>query len=54
MLTAGLRLDALVEHDWTVHPRFPWLVETAPHEWRQTQGRPRIPLTFTLLAGQPA
>jgi len=26
----GLRIDVLTEHDWTVHQRFPWLVESTP------------------------
>ena len=50
VLDHGLRVDVLVEHDWTVWQRFPWLVETAPHRWETPPGRPRVPLTFTLLA----
>ena len=50
----GLRIVKLVEHDWTVWPRFPWLVETAHHRWEPPPNRPRIPLTFTLLADRPA
>ena len=40
----------LTEHDWTVWPRFPWLIETADHRWETPPDRPRIPLTFTLVA----
>ncbi len=50
VLDRGLRLERLTEHDWTVWPRFPWLVQTAKGRWEQEAGRPRIPLTFTLLA----
>jgi SAM-dependent methyltransferase len=59
LLERGLRLDALVEHDWTVHQQFPWLVELEPEHsvgghserrWAIPPGRPRIPLTYTLLA----
>lgn len=46
----GLRVVSLVEHDWTVWPRFSWLVETDDHRWRIPPDRPRVPLTFTLLA----
>ena len=50
LLDRGMRLLRLEEHDWTVHPRFPWLVETAPGLWGCAPGRPRMPLTFTILA----
>lgn len=46
----GLRIVSLTEHDWTVYRRFPWLVETVRHRWETPPGRPRIPLTFTLIA----
>ena len=50
----GLRLEWLVEHDWTVWPQFPWLVQTAEGTWRAPAGRPRLPLSFSLLATRPA
>lgn len=50
VLGNGLRIDRLTEHDWTVWPRFPWLVETAHHRWEPAPGTPRVPLTFTLVA----
>lgn len=53
VLEVGLQLDELTEHDWTIWPRFPWLVETADHRWEAPAGRPRVPLTFTLLASRP-
>jgi SAM-dependent methyltransferase len=46
----GLRLDRLVEHDWTVWPQFPWLVETTEGTWSAPPGRPRFPLSFSILA----
>lgn len=49
----GLRVDRLTEHDWTVLPRFPWLVQTGDHRWETPPGKPRVPLTFTLLASRP-
>lgn len=50
VLKAGLRLDLLNEHDWTVYPRFPWLVESSDGRWHTPPGHPRVPLSFTLLA----
>ena len=53
LLAHGLQLDSLVEHDWTVWPRFPWLVSHDKHHWTSPPGMPRVPLTFTLLAHKP-
>ncbi len=50
LIDRGMRIDRLTEHDWTVHQRFPWLVERAPHQWAAPPGRPRLPLTFTVVA----
>jgi phthiocerol/phenolphthiocerol synthesis type-I polyketide synthase E len=49
----GLRIERLVEHDWTVLPRFPWLVPSPDGNWTSPPGTPRLPLTFTLLASRP-
>lgn len=49
----GLVIDALTEHDWTLWPRFPWLVER-DGEWHVPADRPRLPLSFTLLASRPS
>ena len=46
----GLVLDSLTEHDWTVFQQFPWLVENSSGQFVAPEGRPRIPLTFTVLA----
>ncbi|MFI5047639.1 MAG: class I SAM-dependent methyltransferase [Acidimicrobiia bacterium] len=64
LIRHGLRLEWLEEHDWTVFPRFPWLVERpAPtkvggprteRRWETPPGAPRIPLTFSLLASRPS
>jgi hypothetical protein len=54
LLRNGLRLEWLTEHDWTVWPRFPWLVETDDRKWVAPPGMPRAPLTFSLLASRPA
>ena len=53
LIAHGLQIDSLVEHDWTVWPRFPWLVSSDKHHWTSPPGMPRVPLTFTLLAHKP-
>ena len=50
----GLRLEWLVEHDWTGWPRFPWLVQTAEGTWSAPPNAPRLPLSFSLLAARVA
>jgi SAM-dependent methyltransferase len=50
LIGQGLRIDVLEEHDWTVHQRFPWLVEVEPGRWTSPPGVPRLPLTFTVVA----
>ena len=50
LIDQGLRLDVLQEHDWTVHRRFPWLVEVGPGRWTSPPGLPRLPLSFTVVA----
>jgi SAM-dependent methyltransferase len=46
----GLTLDSLIEHDWTVRPRFHWLVANDKDHWTTPAGMPRLPLSFSLLA----
>ena len=50
LIGQGLRIDVLEEHDWTVHRRFPWLVEEVPGRWTCPAGSPRLPLSFTVVA----
>jgi SAM-dependent methyltransferase len=55
VLGAGLRLELLSEHDYTLFPRFPHLVEdrellSAGVVYRQPEGRPRLPLMYSLRA----
>jgi len=50
LISHGLELDSLVEHDWTQFRQFPWLVETASGEFVIPARRPRAPLTFTIVA----
>ncbi len=48
----GLTITSLVEHDWTVWPRFPWLLRAADDRWHVPPDRPRLPLSFTLMANR--
>jgi SAM-dependent methyltransferase len=50
----GLHLDWLAEHDWTVRPRFSWLVTADNEHWTTPAGMPRLPLSFSLLAHRQA
>lgn len=50
LIRRGLRIDRLEEHDWTVWQRWPFLVPDDDGLWRMPAGRPRIPLTFTIVA----
>ena len=50
LITRGLRIDLLEEHDWTSFARFPWLVERAEEEYAAPAGSLRVPLSFTLVA----
>ncbi|MGH7685820.1 MAG: class I SAM-dependent methyltransferase [Candidatus Dormibacteria bacterium] len=49
----GLHLNWLIEHDWTVWPRFRWLIEQPDGRWSLPPDVPRVPLTFGLLATRP-
>jgi SAM-dependent methyltransferase len=50
----GLRLERLIEHDWTVWPRFPWLVAEPDGRWSTPPDMARVPLSFSLLASRSA
>ena len=55
LLRRGLRLERLEEHDWTTWPALPWLVRgREAGEWTTPPGRPRLPLSMTLIARRPA
>jgi SAM-dependent methyltransferase len=53
LIRHGLRLEWLEEHDWTVWPRFPWLVRNGDENFGPPPGTPRVPLSFSLLASRP-
>ena len=58
VLGAGLQLELLSEHDYTLFPRWPHLEpDTEMLErgvaYRQPAGTPRLPLMFSLRARKP-
>jgi SAM-dependent methyltransferase len=53
LMGEGLVLDSLIEHDWTLYQRFPWLVIDDDGQWATPSTRPRMPLSFTLIAHRP-
>lgn len=54
LIGQGLVLDSLIEHDWTLFHQFPWLRENASGLFVVPEDRPRIPLSFTVLAHVPS
>jgi SAM-dependent methyltransferase len=49
VIDAGLRVELLREHDFTLFPRWPFL-EQRGGTFLQPEGRPRLPLIFSLRA----
>jgi 2-polyprenyl-3-methyl-5-hydroxy-6-metoxy-1,4-benzoquinol methylase len=56
LIGAGLRLEFLHEHDYTLYPRFSVTERDAggKPEWRFPAGVPRVPLMYSLRASKPA
>lgn len=50
VLEAGLQIELLREHDWTVYRALPWLEESEPGVWRMPGDRLSAPLQFSLRA----
>jgi SAM-dependent methyltransferase len=54
LVAAGLRLDFLHEHDFTLYPRFTGMRRLPGGVFRFPEGRPRVPLMYSLRATRPA
>ena len=52
LLAAGLRVELLHEHDYTLFPRFPHLLVEGDR-YTQPPGSPRIPLIYSIRASKP-
>jgi SAM-dependent methyltransferase len=50
VVAAGLRLELVSEHDYTLFERWPWLEPGPGGIYRQPEGRPRLPLMYSLRA----
>ncbi len=50
LIGAGLTLEFLHEHEHTYFPRWPFLEKSGSDTYKIPEGRPRIPLTYSLLA----
>jgi hypothetical protein len=50
VIDAGLRLEFLHEHDYTLFPRWPFLEKHGFDQFRFPAERPRLPLMFSLRA----
>jgi SAM-dependent methyltransferase len=53
LTSQGLVLDSLIEHDWTLFQRFPWLMQNQSGLYVFPEDRPRLPLSFTIVAHAP-
>jgi hypothetical protein len=54
LIGAGLRIDLLHEHDFTLYQRWPFLERHDDGTYRFPADRPTIPLIFSLRATKPA
>ena len=50
LTAAGLAIELFEEHDWTRFEQFAWLEHDGRDRWVIPAGRPRIPLTMTVVA----
>lgn len=50
VIAAGLRIVSLVEHDVLPWPRFPGMTDAGNDWWRLPEGKPRVPLLYSLRA----
>jgi hypothetical protein len=50
LLTCGLRLELISEHDFTLFPRWPFLERQPDDSYRMPAGTPSLPLMYSLRA----
>ncbi len=53
VIEAGLDLEFLHEHDYTLYPQWPFLEKTGFGTYRMPEGTPRLPLMYSLRARKP-
>jgi SAM-dependent methyltransferase len=54
LVEAGLVLEFLHEHDYTLYPRWPFLERHGHDTYRLPEGVPDLPLVYSFRAGKPA
>ena len=54
VVDAGLTIEFLHEHDYTLFRRWPFLEERRPGEYRLPAGTPTLPLMYSLRVSKPA
>ncbi|MGH7860583.1 MAG: SAM-dependent methyltransferase, partial [Candidatus Binatia bacterium] len=54
LIAGGLRIDRLDEMDWLDSQNLPWMVRGSDGHWRFPDDRPRLPLSFSILATKVA
>jgi SAM-dependent methyltransferase len=53
VIEAGLVLEFLHEHDYTLFPRWPFLEKSGFDTYRLPEGTPKLPLMYSLRASKP-
>lgn len=54
LLANGLHIEKFDEMDWLDSKAFPWMVQGQDGHWRFPGDRPRLPLSFSIVASKPA
>lgn len=54
LIANGLRIDRLDEMDWLDSQNLSWMVQGPDGHWRFPEDRPRLPLSFSILATKTA
>jgi hypothetical protein len=50
LLGAGFVLEHFAEHPYAVHAMWPWLEERGHRQWFAPEGRPALPMMYSLMA----
>jgi SAM-dependent methyltransferase len=53
VIEAGLNVELLSEHDYTLFPAWPFLVKSGFDTYRLPEGMPKLPLMYSLRARKP-
>jgi hypothetical protein len=53
VISSGLALELLHEHDYTLFPRWPFLEKSGFDTYRLPEGTPKVPLMYSMRARRP-